>query len=532
MTATMRSIRVFGLCLAGCQFVSGGSDLYELPPLSAPECDGTCPPSCTDATSVTHACVEGLCTVLELNDCAPFGCNEATGLCDDGCVDSSGCPAGTYCDGVCLVRAKWSRLLKANDGLIWGSDVDDLGNLIVSGTFKTSLVVPPRGNLEIDTNKPHGFMVTLDGASGDGSDLLEFGDNDNTSILTPDVSIVGEARTVSMLFNGNVTIAGENHTKVGLDHGLIVATFDGPEATDSVDFKQLDLPLGAVNHTSDDGSVFITGFGPGTWNLGGDLIGTASTNSAFVARYSSSLEHVWSAAYGSVDGFFVYRMAVSDDGNRILLAGQTHNDVNLGGGVLEKAGDFDGWFLAVDGQGAHQKSVIITGPDKVLASDVTLADDGRYAVAGTFLETATIGQTTLSSTGDFDAYVAVFDQNDDLTFAKALGGIFADNLHDIAFDRDGNLMVLGKYVDEITFGATTLSSVGGDDVFIVSISPSGEFSWSASYGTGEDESLLSLVPSGDDVFIMGTTGNGSIEFGTTTHSATKGDLFVARLSSL
>ena len=57
----------------------------------------------------------------------------------------------------------------------------------------------------------------------------------------------------------------------------------------------------------------------------------------------------------------------------------------------------------------------------------------------------------------------------------------------VATDGDGNIFVTGAFEDSVSFGATTLISQGGYDVFIAKYNPSGSVMWAVSAGGTEND---------------------------------------------
>ena len=76
--------------------------------------------------------------------------------------------------------------------------------------------------------------------------------------------------------------------------------------------------------------------------------------------------------------------------------------------------------------------------------------------------------------------------------------------HSVATDGDGNIFVTGAFEDSVSFGATTLVSQGGYDVFIVKYNPSGSVVWAiSSGGTENDYGFGVSTDSNGNVFICG-----------------------------
>ena len=99
---------------------------------------------------------------------------------------------------------------------------------------------------------------------------------------------------------------------------------------------------------------------------------------------------------------------------------------------------------------------------------------GNIFVTGYFYSPSiTFGTTTLTnaSAGNNDMFIVKYDSNGNVLWAKSAGGTSNDMGKSCSTDANGNVFVTG-YFDSpsITFGSTTLTNAGGDDMFIVKLS--------------------------------------------------------------
>jgi len=120
---------------------------------------------------------------------------------------------------------------------------------------------------------------------------------------------------------------------------------------------------------------------------------------------------------------------------------------------------------------------------------IGIAVDGssNSYVTGSFGGTATFGagesnETTLTSTGSGDLFVAKYDSDGLLIWAKQAGGTGGDRGWGIAVDGSGNSYVTGDFSLTATFGAgevneTTLTSAGGIDIFVAKYDSNGSLVW-------------------------------------------------------
>ena len=112
---------------------------------------------------------------------------------------------------------------------------------------------------------------------------------------------------------------------------------------------------------------------------------------------------------------------------------------------------------------------------------IAVDGSGNSYVTGHFVGSATFGpgetnETTLTSAGFDDIFVAKYDASGDLVWAKRAGGTSVDQGSGIAVDGAGTSYVTGVFVGSATFGAgetneTTLTSAGSFEISVAKYGP-------------------------------------------------------------
>ena len=165
-------------------------------------------------------------------------------------------------------------------------------------------------------------------------------------------------------------------------------------------------------------------------------------------------------------------------------------------------------------------------------------------MTGFFRGSATFGpgevnETTLTSPGSFDIFVAKYDASGDLVWAKRAGGTSNDQGRGIAVDGSGNSFVTGSFQDPATFGPgetneTTLTSAGGSDIFVAKYDASGDLVWAKRAGGTSFESGRGIAVDGSGTSYVTGFFDVSATFGpgetneTTLASAGSVDIYVAK----
>jgi hypothetical protein len=198
----------------------------------------------------------------------------------------------------------------------------------------------------------------------------------------------------------------------------------------------------------------------------------------------------------------------------------------------------------------------IGGTSDDQAQKVTVDGNGDVYLAGDFSGTVDFdpgsGTQNLTASGSTDAFLLKLNSTGEFIWAKKFGGTNTDIAYSVATDSSNNVLLVGSFKDTVDFdpsGATfnlvsTLSTGGSpaptDDIFIVKLNSSGDFSWAKSIGgTNSDIAYSVLVDSSDNILVSGSFRGTNVDFdpgaGTSTLSAQangRSHAFVMKLNNL
>ncbi|HWE38909.1 MAG TPA: SBBP repeat-containing protein [Isosphaeraceae bacterium] len=152
-----------------------------------------------------------------------------------------------------------------------------------------------------------------------------------------------------------------------------------------------------------------------------------------------------------------------------------------------------------------------------LVANATRTDSaGDIYVAGDFSGSVNLnpsGNTTLTSHGGRDAFVAKFSSTGALLWARDLGGSGTDAANSLAIDSVGDVYVGGSFQGTAAMGAVSLAGGGNGSAFVAKLDGSGNVAW-ARAGTSPSAAQVNdlAVDSAGDVFAVGRF-TGSANFG-------------------
>jgi hypothetical protein len=224
--------------------------------------------------------------------------------------------------------------------------------------------------------------------------------------------------------------------------------------------------------------TMISTFGPGEPNettLNGPLGGN---DEIFVAKFGTNGNLVWvRSGQGGPEHDQGNAIAVDAAGNSVAI-GTARGIVPFGGkfnqAQLDAGGSDDIFVARHDTDGNLQWVKMAVGPFSEFSLGVAMDSTGNAYVTGygfnvTF-GAGEPGETNVIGPGGDDIFVAKYDTNGVVKWAKSAGGFGNDRGQGIAYGA-GAVHVVGKFGQTATFGRdesnqTALTFAGGSDVFV------------------------------------------------------------------
>jgi hypothetical protein len=443
----------------------------------------------------------------------------------------------------------------------WSIAVDGQGSSVVTGLFNGTATF---GLGEVNqTTLSSAGSDDMFVAKYDSSGLLQWAKRAGGSGLDRGWGIaldsVGNSYVIGS-FQGTATFGlGEVNqttlTSAG-DHDIFVAKYDSAGL--------LQWARRAGGSGSDQGlSIAVDGFGNSYltgWFNGSAQFGQGQTSQTtltsvgsddiFVAQYDSAGLLQWARRAGGTGQDQGASIAVDGFGNS-YVTGYFNFSATFGQGqanqtTLVSAGDREMFVAKYDSIGTLVWAKRSGGVGQDRGFGIAVDGSGNSYVTGLFNGSATFGQgqanqTTLTSVGSDDMFVAQYDSNGALQWVKRAGGSGTDSGLGIAVDGSGNSYVTGFFSVSATFGQgqanqTTLTSAGDRDVFLAKYNSSGLLQWAKRFGgSGLDQGMSVAVDGLGNSYVPGFF-DGSATFGqgevnqTTLNSAGGIDIFVAKFT--
>jgi gliding motility-associated-like protein len=230
--------------------------------------------------------------------------------------------------------------------------------------------------------------------------------------------------------------------------------------------------------------------------------------SLFLGNFSDNIFAQYLVKAGGLNQDEVLDIA-SDAAGNSYVTGYFGSTLSFNGGAISigSSGLSDIFLVKTNNAGQVLWAVKAGGSADERGNAVVVDASGNVYVTGYFQGTATFGSTTLTSAGLQDVFVAKYDNTGTLLWARRAGGTGADISTGLAVDNSGNVVITGEFKNTADFGTVTLTAQAAD-AFVCKYDASGTVLW-AKNGSGADNSrgLDVAVDAAGNVYTIGQFSN-------------------------
>ncbi|MCD4772007.1 MAG: SBBP repeat-containing protein [Bacteroidales bacterium] len=227
------------------------------------------------------------------------------------------------------------------------------------------------------------------------------------------------------------------------------------------------------------GDIYFTGFFNGICFFGDIELFSPSIISTYTTKLNPGGEVLWAkkAGGGANDFSRGFGLGVDDSGNAYatgFLSGNLNfiDDVSLHatGGQF----DFDNYIVKYNTEGdfvwAKNSGSIYMDQSR----DIFVDGDGYSYITGFFSHLAEFGQYETESIGMADVFVAKYDPDGIVQWARNAGGTENDYGYGICANNTGSIFISGVFTREALFGSNIVEGWDDHDIFIAKIVESGQ----------------------------------------------------------
>ena len=304
------------------------------------------------------------------------------------------------------------------------------------------------------------------------------------------------------------------------------------------------------------GNVFTTGYFSGTVDFQQDLSGSsvelssAGNTDIYLAKYSPTGDILWAHAIGG-NGSDEGKSVFTDAAGNVYVTGVFRQTVDFdpSGSTFNITsygpGSSDVFLAKYNANGGFVWAKKMGSSSLDIGYGLVLDNAGNVIVTGYFTGTADFDEggaaANLVSVGDFDLFIAKYEPDGDLIWAKGVGSTGQETGFGIDVDGSDNIYVTGRFAGTTDFnpdpGATfDVTSNGDRDIFLAKYQSDGTFVWAKGIGgTAEDWGFDLVVDASANIYLTGHFTN-SADFDpnggvATLTSAGSRDAFIAKYNT-
>lgn len=287
--------------------------------------------------------------------------------------------------------------------------------------------------------------------------------------------------------------------------------------------------------TDDSGNVYVTGQFEFSTNFGPVTLTAAGGHDIFVAKYNTQGSLVWVRKAGGIDGDIGLGIGV-DSLHNVYITGEIEKTVTFGPNLTLTSNGGNDIFVAkydVNGNIVWAKGYgSVIGSDKGRA--LAVSPSGNCYLTGNFTDVTVFDNISLSSNGGNDIFITKVNKDGNVEWAKKAGGSKQDRGYGITIDKDENVFVTGFFAQSATFRNTTITSIGTSDTFVAKYDSTGSFKWVSSAGACCDTTKANTIAVDDDgnIYVAGSYNVATSFDGQNLTSAGLSDVFLAKFDSV
>lgn len=233
----------------------------------------------------------------------------------------------------------------------------------------------------------------------------------------------------------------------------------------------------------------------------------------FAVLYSKSQTCEWLTVETAAHNKGLYVTAITTDNtNNAIIGGRAIDSITISTYTL-KQGNF--FIIKYDAQG----SLKWVATPKMIAAyscvfDVATDNNKNIYATGLFTGTVDFGNSVTISSGYNSSFIAKYDSNGIIQWAKSSGGILHQNTR-VTTDANGNVLLGFSFNNAFTVGGSSVQLVsnGGSDIALLKYSNSGTFVSGTSIGGYNNDDFVSIGTDNTNAVYAFGFSSGTFDFG-------------------
>lgn len=427
-------------------------------------------------------------------------------------LDNSG---NVYTTGFYQVSANFGGVVLSNppQSTVYIAKQNSVGNVFWAKGFNstetlatsrsTRIAVDNQGNV-YTTGKFYG-IITFDGQSI--TPLGQYDPNTRADIFVSKQDSSGNVLWIKKMGGSGVYEEGSSIVVDNSGNVYVSGNYDhGEYASFPSEFGSVSLP-----QTGSQQNIFIAKL-----NASGDVVwakGYGSQNYAYETAKGIALDND-----GNVYVAGIFSDVVNFDGITLQAVNTSSQEV---------------FVIKLNNSGTAQWAKRLYGASDVELRDIAIGTNGKVYVVGDFSYQLNVGSTqlTTSGSGDVDVFVASLNTQDGSTnWAKKFGSSGVDNGCGVAVNSANEVYITGSFNSTLSLSSGNIISSGSSDAFVIKLNNNGTPVWGKALGGTDADIGTSIATSGSAVYATGYFYSTTANFGTTSLTSHGGnDVFVTKI---
>lgn len=214
-------------------------------------------------------------------------------------------------------------------------------------------------------------------------------------------------------------------------------------------------------------NLYITGdFASDFIDFGTTFLGNHGNYDVYLAKYDLLLNEVWGVVVGGSSVDHVEKTIIDLNGNCYLTGSFAGSAMFGTQTVTSLSGGKDGFLAKYNSNGILEWVSKMGGTSLTCGRDMLFSDDQKnISVVGHFQTQIANATKTVSSTGDYDAFLVQYDSSGIASNLVTFGGTGSDIPNEMV-GLNNDIWVLGSMTETTSFNSMSYTSNGGSDIAV------------------------------------------------------------------
>lgn len=368
--------------------------------------------------------------------------------------------------------------------------IDAQNNLYLTGTFADTLDTP---NLSLSSNGQQDIFITKYTPEGNLVWASKIGSNGYDAVKNITVDAQNNSYLTGNTSDTLIIQTDSIKTQSTADSELFLAKVDANGSSQWL--RRISTTgSGSITDLQTDplGNSYVLGYFQDTLVFNTDSLVSAGQTDMFMAKYDANGNLLWKIQAGGTKSDLPWALALDADGN-LYISGNFQGTTLFGSTILDSGSSYDNFVAKYDTNGGilWAKQLHSTS---FIGSQIVAAPNGTIYLGGNFDNNTNFETDTLTTISGSDLVVAQYTADGTLNWVKTFGDANAYNiLNKLATDANSNVYLNGWFVNTLSFGVHPLQAVGNEDAFVAKLSPDGIALWAISYGGSSYDEASALA---------------------------------------